>query len=153
MGVAGAEDLREHGFGEDRRHAEEGGKPHPEDGARAAHGDRGGDAGKVAGAHLSGNRRGERLEGRHAVLAGLGAEDRESAEDLAEGVAEAADLDEAQLDGEINARTHKERYQAVHAPEQTIDALDKGSQVVHLHLKENSSETRALPMKKSERLR
>lgn len=48
VSVAGAVELGKDGFGEDGRHAEEGGDPHPEDGARTAHGDGGGHAGEVA---------------------------------------------------------------------------------------------------------
>ena len=44
-------------------HAEEGGYPHPEHSARAAHKDRAGNAGDVAGAHGAGQGGGHRLEG------------------------------------------------------------------------------------------
>ena len=90
-------------------HAEESGKPHPEDGAGTAHGNGRGNAGEVAGADLCGNRSGERLEGTHTVLARLIAKECDAAEDLAEGLSEAADLNETQLDGEINASAHQKR--------------------------------------------
>ena len=134
--VFGAEELREDRFREDRRHAEEGGDPHPEDGAWAAHHHRGGDAGEVAGADLCGNGRRERLKGGHARLVGRFAEEGEAAEDLLHGGAELANLHESQLDGHVDPRPDEKRDEAVHPPEQTVDALDDVGCVVHeRHLK------------------
>ena len=109
MCVTGTEYLSERSLSKDRSHAEECGKPHPEDGAGTAHGNGCGNAGEVAGADLCGNRSGERLEGTHTVLACFVAKECDAAEDLAEGLSEAADLNETQLDGEINASAHQKR--------------------------------------------
>ena len=107
--VTSTEHLSERSLGKNCSHAEESGKPHPEDGAGTAHGNGRGNAGEVAGADLCGNRSGERLEGTHTVLARLIAKECDAAEDLAEGLSEAADLNETQLDGEINASAHQKR--------------------------------------------
>ena len=131
VSVAGAVELGEDGFGEDGRHAEEGGDPHPEDGARTAHGDGGGHAGEVARAHLGRDGRRERLEGGHAVLVGLAAEERDAAEDVLDGHDEALDLNESKLEGEVQARADEQRNEAVHAPEQAVDALNDLSGLIH----------------------
>ena len=56
-------DLGERGFDEARGGADRGDDPHPEDGARAARGNRNGNAGDVADAYAGGGRNAEGLEG------------------------------------------------------------------------------------------
>ncbi len=63
--------LRQNRFAVDGGHAEKGGQPHPEDGARAAGEQRGGAAGDVAGADLSRDGGGDGLERGHALVVGL----------------------------------------------------------------------------------
>lgn len=90
------EDLGQGGFGEGGGHAEEGGEPHPEQGAGAADADGAGDAQDVARPypHRSGEQEGG--QGGDARLGLLGLEDVEA-------VLEFPHLDEAQLAGEEDA--------------------------------------------------
>ena len=107
FGIAGLVQLGQHGLGEDSGHAEKGGYPHPENGAGTAHGNGRCRARQVARAHLGGNGRCQGLEGSHAVLAGLFAEERQVAEGIADYFAEFADLHELQAKRIINARAHQ----------------------------------------------
>mgnify|MGYP006896725738 CR=1 FL=1 len=66
VGVMALVGLREDGFGEDRRHPEEGRDPKPEERARAARNEGRGGTRDVAGTHLRGDGGGERLEGTHS---------------------------------------------------------------------------------------
>ena len=102
--------LGERRFRVDRGHAEEGDQPHPEDGAGAAGEDGTGSADDVARADLSGNGGGERLEGAHTAVMLLAAQ-RQVAEHAVPALLEAADLDEAGLDGvpETNAEQQEHK--------------------------------------------
>ena len=120
----------EHGFGIVGGHAEEGAEPHPEDSAGAAGGDGGSRTGDVASAHLSGNGGGEGLEGAHAGLIGAFAMQGCVAEEALEGVAELANLDEAQAEGVENTGAAEEEEKEP-APQYVIDGIDKGSNEFH----------------------
>ena len=104
-------------------HADEGGDPQPEEGARAAQHQGGGDAGDVAGAHRGGLGGGHGLEGGHLPLAGL-----HLGEDLAagvlHGVAEFPELETRGHAGEDDARAHQQDQHGKsphHAVDRTID--------------------------------
>ena len=102
----------EGGLGVDGGHAEEGEDPHPEDGAGAPGEDGAGCAHDVAGAHLGGDSGGQSLEGAHAAVV-LIAEKLQISEDLPHALAEAADLNEAGLDGEPQSHSGQQNYQDV----------------------------------------
>ena len=124
--------LREHGFGEDGCHAEEGRDPEPEERARTARHEGRGRARNVARAHLGRNGRGKRLKGAHARLVGTLAEERRSAQKEAGRKTELAHLNEAQLDGVEDARAAKQRNQEEDAPEDAIDVADELIEEIHL---------------------
>ena len=120
--VGGAVLLGQDSLAVDGGHAEEGGDPHPEDGAGAAGVEGGGAAGDVAGAHLGGDGGGQGLEGAHALLARLVAGETDAAEELAAALAELPDLDEAGPDGVEDAGAQQEEeQQKLLVPEDIID--------------------------------
>ena len=104
--------LGERRFRVDRGHAEKGDDPHPEDGAGAAGQDRAGRADDVARTDLSGDGGGERLERAHAAVMLLAAQ-RQVAEHAVPALLEAADLNEAGLDGVPQADADEEKYENV----------------------------------------
>ena len=131
--VLGLEGLGQHRLAVDGGHAEEGRQPHPEDGAGAAGDHGGGAAGDVACAHLGGDRGCHRLEGAHALLAGLLAVEVHAAEQPPEAGAEFAHLDEPGADGEDDAGTHQQiQQQAV--PHKAGQFADLCGQQIHVHV-------------------
>ena len=128
--VAGLVLLGQHRLAVDGGHAEEGGQPHPEDGAGAA-GEEGCTAAhNVAGAHLCGNGGGCGLEGAHTVLARLFAGEAEAAEHLPPAGAELPHLDEAQADGEEDAGKYQHVQQ--HAvPHEIAGCRNDIGQLIH----------------------
>ena len=96
----------------DGGHAEEGDDPHPEDGAGAAGEDGAGSAHDVAGTHLGGDGGSQRLERAHTAVVLLAVQGQ-IAEDLFHAFAEAADLDEAGLNGVPEANGHQQEHQDV----------------------------------------
>ena len=131
--VCGLELLCQHGLAVDGGHAEEGGDPHPEDGAGAAGVQGGGAAGDVAGAHLGGDGGGQSLEGAHALLAGLFAAEGEAAEQAAPALAELADLDKPGTDRVIDTgEQQQEQQQQLLVPQDVVDcANDLGDDGFH----------------------
>ncbi len=94
-------------LGEFRAHAEQGGKPHPEDGTRTADHDSAGDAGDIAGADSSCQSGGESLKRRNLAFTGfLFCED--FAEGILHGVTELAELQKPRTDTENNADAHQQ---------------------------------------------
>ena len=99
--------LRQHRFGVDGGHAEEGDDPHPEDGAGAADENCAAGADDITGTYLRGNGRGQRLEGRKAAVL-LSAVELDVAEYPPHPLAEAAHLHKAGTDGEIKSRADEQ---------------------------------------------
>ena len=96
---------------EDGGHTEDGGYPHPEDSARAAHYHRGGSTGQVTGTYLRGNRGGQCLEGGHTVLACLCTVQVDAAEYRFQRFAKLAELNAAESDGKPDTGTNQEHNQ------------------------------------------
>ena len=106
--------LREDGFGEDRRHAEERRAPDPEEGSRTSHRKSRGDSDDVARSDLGRDRGRERLEGAHTVLAGLSSREGELSEGVFDGQTELADLDEAESQREVETRAAEKQGTNLH---------------------------------------
>ena len=104
--------LGEGRFCVNRGHAEEGDQPHPEDGAGAAGEDGAGSADDVTRTDLSGDGGGERLEGAHTALVLLTVE-RQVAKHTVPALFEAADLDEAGLDGVPKTNAEQQEHKDV----------------------------------------
>ena len=116
---------RQHNLGVLGHHADEGGNPQPEDGARAAQGDGGGDAGDVAGADGGGQRGSQSLEGSDLALLGLVLV-KHFADGVFHGVAELPELEALQAHSEDNARAHEEN-QCGNAPHNAVQPTVAGS--------------------------
>ncbi len=126
------EELREHRLGEDGGHAEEGGNPHPENRARAAHGNRCRGSRDVAGSDLRGDRGSERLERGHAALSCPLAVEARAREGELDRCDELPDLDEAEAQREVDADADKERNKAADAPKIAVYELhERGKFIVH----------------------
>ena len=119
--------LREGGLRIDGGHAEKGGQPHPEDGPRPAGGDGRGCARNVACAHLSRHGGGQRLEGTHAVRAGLVAAQADVPEYGLQALLEFAHLHGLQADGEPDPRAAQQNQQD-RVPKGRVDAFHNGGQ-------------------------
>ena len=119
-------------FGVLGTHTDEGSDPQPEDGARAAQGDSGGDTSNVAGAHGAGQGGGHGLEGGHLTLAGCG-----FVEDLADGVlhgvAELAELHATGAQGHQDARAHQQDQHG-NAPYESVDRTVNAFNQCHAYL-------------------
>ena len=118
--VDAAELHREQALGVFGRHAEQGGNPHPEHGARAAGDDCGRHADDVAGADGRGKRGAQSAERRHfagRVLAFL------VFQHVAQGARQLAELQTAQAHGQKNAAEQDEHHQG-HAPDEAIDGIE-----------------------------
>ena len=124
--------LGQHRLGIDGGHAEESDDPHPEDGAGAADEDGAAGAHDVAGAHLSGDGGGQRLEGAEAAVV-LAAVHAELLKDRPHPFAEAADLHKAGLDGEQQARADQQHDQDV-VRQVKVDFLHDAENGVHFFL-------------------
>ena len=107
-------------------HAEEGGHPHPEHGARSADKDSPGNAGDVAGAHGARQGGGHRLEGGQvAAVVALALFAEQGAHGVPHDIAEPADLDPAGAEGEEHAGAHQQD-QHDGAPDEVVDlAVDQ----------------------------
>ncbi len=110
-------------------HAEQARHPEPEERARAADEDRGGDAGDVAHADRRGQRRRDRLERRHGALALAAREDL--AEHLAQGEAEPAELDQSGEYRQQHARAHQQ-HDHRSAPDVPVQRAFEGNQALHV---------------------
>ena len=115
------EDLCQCRLGEDCRHAQKGGDPHPKDRSRSAHSDGGGRAREISCSYLPGDRRGESLEGAHAALVCPFAEEVDTAEDLLERLRELPNLYESEPDSEIKSRPAKKRNETPQAPDKAVN--------------------------------
>lgn len=87
-------------------HSEQGGYPHPENSAGAAHGDSAGNAGYVAGADGGGKGCSNRLEGRHLAVARLLLMEH-LPYGVLHGIAKFSELDEANAKAQDNTRAHQ----------------------------------------------
>ena len=102
------------------RHAEQGGNPHPEHGARAASDDCGRHADDVAGADGRGKSGAQSAERRYLagrVLAFL------VFQHVAQGARQLAELQAAQAHGQKNAAEQDEHHQG-HAPDEAVDGIE-----------------------------
>ena len=133
VGIGGAEPLSQHRLGIDGGHAEEGGQPHPEDGAGAAGIQGGGAAGDVAGAHLGGNGGGQGLEGGHTLLACPGALHGEAAEQPAHSFAEFTQLDKTQTYRKENTGGYQQKEQRI-VPQHGVDRAHQSFDPFHCTL-------------------
>ena len=118
--VDAAELHREQALGVFGRHAEQGGNPHPEHGARAAGDDCGRHADDVAGADGRGKGGAQSAERRHLagrVLAFL------VFQHVAQGARQLAELQAAQAHGQKNAAEQDEHHQG-HAPDEVVDGIE-----------------------------
>ena len=93
-------------------HAEEGDNPHPEDGTGAAGEDGAGSAYDIAGAHLRGDGRCQRLKRTHAAVV-LFAPEGQIPEHPAHSLSEAAHLHKAGFDAVPQTHTHQQEHQNV----------------------------------------
>ena len=111
-------------------HAKERAHPHPEDGTGAA-GDNGrGRARNVAGTHLGGHRRSQRLKAAHALVVCLFSVQRQAAEGVLQARAQLAHLNKAQANGKIHAGAHQQKQQYI-VPQVVVHHLNQVCQKVH----------------------
>ena len=110
-------------------HAQQGGNPQPEDGARAAQGDGGSDAGDVAGAHGGGQGGGQGLEGRNLALLGLVLV-KHFADGVLHGVAKLPELEALEAHSEDDARAH-EQHQCGDTPYDAVQPTVTGRNCAH----------------------
>ena len=122
--------LGKRGLAVDRRHAEEGAQPHPEDGARAAGVECGGCARDVARADLRRHRRRKRLKRAHAVLAGLIAVQADVAEHSLESLFELAHLHKSEPHSEPDSRPAQQNDQN-HVLQPCVDRADGRRQPIY----------------------
>ena len=135
--IPAAEEDAQHVFGVIGHHAHDRGDPHPEDRARAAHGDGIGHAGDVARADRGGQGGAQRLElgdGMPVMALADALFVEQSADGIAPHVAEAGELEKPGQHRHEDARAD-EQHQGGHAPDDAVDRVVEGSnlfcQVVH----------------------
>ena len=121
VGILTLVGLGEHGFGKNRRHAEESGDPKPEKGTGAARNNGRGRPRDVTRAHLGRNRGRQGLERAHTGFICSLTEKRGTAEEKSQREPEFSHLHKTQSERIKKPGSAQERNQAADAPEYAVD--------------------------------